>query len=181
MNSIIWKIDPTQSEISFKVRKLLITTVKGNFKTFKGALETETEDFTNIRNVKFEARIDSIKTDDDKRDEHLKSADFFDMGAYPIISFRANGINAKDANIAGELSIRNITKRVTFEVEFLGISTNDNEEICAGLLISGSVKRQDFGLTWNGKNEAGEVIVGDDIKLKARVNFIKLPRLVEVS
>lgn len=181
MKNSKWKIDPTQSEISFKVRKLLITTVKGNFKNFKGELETDSENFTNLKNIRFEARIESIKTDDDKRDEHLKSADFFDMETYPIVSFNAKDVNTREGNIAGELSIRDITKPVTLELEFLEVSTNENGEMCAGLLISGSVKRQDFGLKWNGKNEAGEVIVGDDIKLKARVNFIKQPTLVEVA
>lgn len=175
-----WNIDPVQSEITFKVRKLLVTTVKGNFNVFKGELETESEDFTNLKNINFEAKVDSIKTDDDKRDKHLKSADFFNMEAYPSFSFKANKMNIKESKLEGKLSIRNNTKAVTLDVEFLGISNSINDETTANLLISGKVKRQDFGLDWNGKNEAGEIIVGDEIKLKAQVSFIKLPTLAEV-
>lgn len=177
--NIKWSIDPTQSEITFKVRKLLITTVKGNFKAFKGELETESENFTNLKKIKFEAKVDSIKTDDEKRDEHLKSADFFNMQAYPYFSFKANNLKIKETKLEGELTIKNITKAVTLDVEFLGVSNNANQETSAGLSISGKVNRQDFGLSWNGKNEVGEIIVGAEIKLEAKVSFIKLSTLVE--
>ncbi|MFO7720057.1 MAG: YceI family protein [Gillisia sp.] len=179
MKNIKWSIDPAQSEITFKVRKLLITTVKGNFKSFKGELETETENFSNLKNLKFEAKVASIKTDDEKRDEHLKSADFFNKDEYPYFSFKANNFKIKETKLEGELTIRNITKPVTLDVEFLGISRLANQETSAGLLISGKVNRQDFGLSWNGKNEAGEIIVGDEIKLEAKASFIQLPALVE--
>ena len=161
------------------MRKLLITTVKGNFKAFKGELETESENFTNLKKIKFEAKVDSIKTDDEKRDEHLKSADFFNMQAYPYFSFKANNLKIKETKLEGELTIKNITKAVTLDVEFLGVSNNANQETSAGLSISGKVNRQDFGLSWNGKNEVGEIIVGDEIKLEAKVSFIKLSTLVE--
>lgn len=179
MKNIKWNIDPSQSEITFSVRKLLITTVKGDFKKFKGELETESENFTNLRNLKFEARVESLKTDDEKRDEHLKSADFFNMDAYPNLSFKAKKFTTGESKLEGELSIRNITKAIILDVEFLGISSNNNKEASAGLKISGKVNRRDFGLTWNGKNEAGEIIVGDEIKIKVQVSFIKQAVLVE--
>lgn len=180
MKTIKWKIDPAQSEITFKVRKLLLTTVEGKFEAFKGELETASENFTDLKNLKFEAKIDSIKTDDGKRDEHLKSADFFDMEAYPTFTFEATKMDIKESSLEGELRIKNITKAVSFDVEFLGISKSRTEGTSAALLISGKVNRQDFGLSWNGKNEAGEIIVGDEIKLKAQASFIKQPTFVEV-
>lgn len=181
MKNTKWIIDPKQGEITFKVRKLLVTTVKGNFKVYKGELETESETFMNLVNINFEAKIDSIKTDDEKRDEHLKSADFFDMDVYPNFSFTAKKLDVKDSKLEGELKIKNFSKPVTLDVQFLGTSTNAKKETTADLLISGKVNRQDFGLSWNGKNEAGEIIVGDEIKLKAQVSFIKVPALVEVA
>lgn len=173
MKNTKWTIDPTQSETAFKVRKLMITTVRGSFGVFEGQLETESEKFESVKNIQFKAKVDSIKTDDEKRDEHLKSADFFDRDTYPHFSFSAESFNSKDSKIDGEINIRNITKPVTFDVEFLGTSVNESGETKAGLTVSGKVNRNDFGLTWNGKNAAGDIIVGDEIKLKARLQFTK--------
>lgn len=179
MENVKWNIDLTQSEISFKVRKLLLTTVKGNFQTFKGTLETQDAKFTNLQNIFFEAKIDSIKTDDATRDVHLKSADFFDMETYPKFTFKAGKLRVEDKKLDGELTIKNITKAISLDVE-LENSNKANSASNPKLLISGKVNRQDFGLTWNGKNEAGEIIVGDEIKLQAEVSFIKVPALVEI-
>lgn len=174
MNTTKWTIDPTQSETAFKVKKLIITTIRGSFKVFEGKLETESEEFETIKNIQFKANVESIKTDDEKRDEHLRSADFFDMDTYPYFTFSAKNFNSKDSKIQGEITIRNITKPVTFDVEFLGTSVNENGETEAGLTVSGKVDRNDFGLTWNGKNAAGDIIVGDEIKLSARLQFTKM-------
>lgn len=173
MNTTKWTIDPTQSETAFKVKKLIITTVHGSFKVFEGQLETESEEFETIKNIQFKATVESIKTDDEKRDDHLRSADFFDMDTYPYFSFSAKNFNSKDSKIQGEIKIRDITKPVTFDVEFLGTSVNENGETKAGLAVSGKVDRNDFGLTWSGKNEAGDIIVGDEIKLSAQLQFTK--------
>ena len=124
METMKWTIDPAQSETTFKVRKLMITTVQGSFGVFEGQLETESDEFETIKNIHFKAKVDSIKTDDEKRDEHLKSADFFDMDTYPYFSFTAKSLDKKDSKIKGELCIRNITKPVIFDAEFLGTSIN---------------------------------------------------------
>lgn len=171
MKTTKWTIDPNQSEIAFQVKKLLITNVKGNFSAFKGELETASENFQNLQNIHFNAKVDSIKTDDEKRDEHLKSADFFDIDNYPTFFFTAQSFDTKDQKIQGDLSIRNITKPVLLDVEFLGTSNNEDGKTSAGLSVSGKIKRQDFGLSWNGKNAAGEIIVGDEIKLRAQLQF----------
>lgn len=173
MTNTTWKIDPSQSEITFKIKKLFITTVEGTFGVFEGQLETESDKFESIENIHFKAKVDSIKTDDEQRDDHLKSADFFDVQAYPYFTFTASHFNIKDSKIEGDLSIRNISKAVTLDAEFLGISTNDKGETNAKLIVSGKVNRNDFGLTWSGKNAAGEMIVGDEVKLRAQVQFKK--------
>ncbi len=173
MINTIWKIDSAQSEITFKVRKLMIMNVEGTFGVFEGQLESESDKFEFVKNIHFKVKVDSIKTDDEKRDEHLRSADFFDVDTYPYFSFTASSFNAKDLKIQGELSIRDISKPVTFDAEFLGTSTNDKGATNAKLMVSGKVNRNDFGLTWSGKNAAGDVIVGDEIKLGAHVQFTK--------
>lgn len=174
MRSTIWKIDPAQSEITFKVRKLMITTVQGTFGVFEGQLESESDKFESIKNIHFKAKVNSIKTDDEKRNEHLKSADFFDVDTYPDFSFSANSFNTKELKIQGELRIKNITKPVIFDAEFLGTSINENGETNAKLMVSGKVNRNDYGLTWSGKNAAGDIIVGDEVKLRAQVQFTKI-------
>tara|TARA_A100001391_G_C5053934_1_gene274203 strand:- start:1114 stop:1674 length:561 start_codon:yes stop_codon:yes gene_type:complete len=168
-----WTIDPTQSKVGFNVKKLLVTNVRGNFEVFEGGMETKFVKFETLKNIHFKAKVDSIKTDDQKRDEHLKSADFFDTETYPYFNFTAKELNVKDQKIQGELTIRNSTKPVTFDAEFQGISINKNGETEAALTISGKVNRKDFGLSWNGTNAAGEIIVGDEVKLRAQVKFIK--------
>ena len=179
METIKWTVDPNQSKITFSVKKLMVTTVEGNFKAFKGGLETESENFESLKNIRFLASIDSLKTDDEKRDEHLKSADFFDIDTYPLLSFKADRYTIKDPKMEGELTIRDITRPVVLDVEFSGTPGNGNRDISSVLLLSGKVKREDFGLSWSGKNQAGDIIVGDEIKLKAQVSFIKQPAEVE--
>lgn len=173
MKTTKWTINPSHSETAFKVRKLMIITVRGSFEVFEGQLETESEKFETIKDVHFKAEVSSIKTDDKKRDEHLKSADFFDMEAYPYFSFTSKSFNSKDSKIQGEITIRDITKPITFKVESLDTSDNGTAETKAELSVSGKVNRNDFGLTWNGKNEAGDIIVGNEIKLTAKLQFIK--------
>lgn len=177
MKNTKWTIDPDQSEIIFNVRKLMITNVQGNFNVFQGELETDSDNFEHLKNIQLEASIDSIKTDDEKRDQHLKSSDFFDADKYPTLSFTAHSYDTKSQKIQGELSIRNITKPVLLEVASLEAPILEKGKTSAGFSISGKVKRQDFGLGWNGKNAAGEIIVGDQIKLKADLRFIKQPQI----
>ena len=173
MKSNKWIIDPTQSEISFKIRKLMVTTVQGKFNIFEGEMETDPEQSNFLRNIKFKAEVDSIETDDKKRDAHLKSADFFDTQTYPYLHFTAKSLNKKDTKIYGEFNIHNITKPVVFDIELISTSSNDNGENIIALNISGKVNRKDFDLSWNGKNEAGDIIVGDEIELKAQVQFLE--------
>lgn len=174
METTKWIIDSTHSEFTFKVKKLMVTTVTGNLEVFEGEIETVSNKFELIKNINFKANVNSIKTDDAQRDEHLKSADFFDMEAYPDIKFSSKSYNVMDREIEGELTIRNITKPVVFDVDFSEKAAGGvNEQSTVGLSISGKVNRKDFGLSWNGRNKAGDIIVGDDVKLYAEVQFVK--------
>lgn len=163
-----WKIEPKNSEASFKVKKLFVTNVTGHLESFEGQAETRNKDFELIDRICFKAAVNSIKTDDAKRDEHLKSDDFFDMEKYPYILFVAADFNIIEKKIQANLTIKDITKPV-----ILSIDSGKNTRKEMELSLSGKINRRDFGLTWDGKSAAGDIIIGDEIKLSARIKFVK--------
>ena len=175
-----WKIDQTHSEVQFKVKHLMITTVTGYFKKFDLEVETESEDFTTAKSIVFTADIDSIDTNNEQRDTHLKSADFFNAEEHSQLKFEgtryeANGDSAK---LHGDLTIRGVKKPIVLDVDFGGIVVDPYGQTKAGFTISGKISRKEFGLTWNAVTEAGSVVVSDDIKLLAEVQLVKEAALV---
>jgi polyisoprenoid-binding protein YceI len=175
MAKTTWKIDPTHSEIQFKVKHLMITTVTGYFKTFDLTVETEDDDFSKTSKIEFTADIDSIHTNNEQRDTHLKSADFFDAGSHAQLkfigkNFEANGDTAK---LHGDLTIRGTTKPITLDVELAGIVTDPYGQVKAGFSVDGKIKRKEFGLTWDAVTEAGSVVVSDDIRIHCEVQLVK--------
>ncbi len=175
MAQVKWVVDPTHSEITFKVKHLMITTVTGYFKKFDIVAETETDDFHTLKNVEFTAEIDSIDTNNEQRDTHLKSADFFDASSNPHLRFTASKYEAHGdhAKLHGELTIRETTKPVTVDVEFGGIVVDPYGQTKAGFTVTGKISRKEFGLTWNAVTEAGSVVVSDDIRVLAEVQLVK--------
>jgi polyisoprenoid-binding protein YceI len=170
-----WKLDPTHSEVQFKVKHLMITTVTGYFKQFNLDVETETDDFTTASKIEFTADINSIDTNNQQRDTHLKSADFFDAETYNQLRFtgaryEANGDEAK---LHGELTIKGVTKPLTVNVEFGGMVVDPYGQTKAGFTVSGKISRKEFGLTWNAVTEAGQVVVSDEIKIHAEIQLVK--------
>ena len=175
-----WKIDTAHSEIQFKVKHLMISTVTGYFKQFDLNVETETDDFTTTKKIEFTADIDSIDTNNAQRDAHLKSADFFNAEEHAQLRFVGTKYEAKgdEAKLHGELSIRGVTKPITLNVEHGGIVVDPYGQIKAGFTVSGKISRKEFGLTWNAVTEAGSVVVSDEIKIHAEVQLVKQPELV---
>ncbi|RVU02940.1 polyisoprenoid-binding protein [Mucilaginibacter limnophilus] len=170
-----WVLDPTHSEVQFKVKHLVISTVTGFFRSFEGTLETEGDDVTNGQ-VEFSLDVNSIDTNQDQRDGHLKSADFFDAEQYPKITFKSTSFTSEggdDYKLTGDLTIKDVTKPVTLDVEFGGSADDFYGNTKAGFEVSGKINRKDFGLTWNGVTEAGSIVVGDDVKLIFNVQFAK--------
>jgi polyisoprenoid-binding protein YceI len=169
-----WNIDPAHSAAEFNVRHMMIANVKGHFSKVSGELSL---DESNISNSSVQASIEaaSIETRDDQRDAHLKSADFFDVEKYPLISFKSDKIKQNgELSVEGDLTIRGVTRRVTFDIEGPTPPTKDpwgNTRIA----ISGSTKinRKDFGLTWNAALETGGVLVGDEVTINLDVEFVK--------
>ena len=152
-----WNLDPAHSEITFKVRHMMISNVKGEFKNFSIDLESADDEF---KNVKANATIDtaSISTNNTDRDNHLKSAEFFNAEAHPQITFETDSLND---DITGNLTINGVTKPVKLDVDFGGINVDPWGQTKDGFSFEGKIKRSDFGLNWNAALEAGGVMVSD--------------------
>ena len=171
-----WTIDPTHSEITFKVRHLMISTVKGNFGTFEASLEgDESNNFADAK-VSFSADTASISTGLEQRDGHLKSDEFFASEKFPKLTFVSTSVETtgdKTFKLQGDLTIRDITKPVTLDVEYHGTMGDFYGNTKAGFDIKGSISRAEFGLSWNAVTEAGGVVVSDEVKLELDVQMTK--------
>lgn len=169
-----WSLDPTHSEVHFKVKHLVISTVTGTFKTFDGSFATENDDFTNAH-INFSLDVNSIDTNQEQRDAHLKSGDFFDAEKYPKITFKSTAFtkDGDDYVLQGDLSIKDVTKPVKLSVEYGGTATDFYGNEKAGFEITGKISRKEFGLTWDAVTEAGAIVVGDEIKMNINVQFAK--------
>ena len=171
-----WVVDPTHSEVEFKVKHLMITNVSGSFGLFTVDAVTEDEDFSKAT-VSFSATVNSINTGNEQRDIHLRSADFFDETSYPLIKFDAtrfvNIDNAASYDLYGNLSIKGTSKEVKLSVEFGGVVKDFYGNTKAGFTINGKFNRKDFGLTWSAVTEAGGVVVSDEVRINCEIQLIE--------
>jgi len=170
-----WSLDPTHSEITFKVKHLMISTVTGHFNKFNLEAETQTDDFSTAKEIEFTAEINSIDTNNEQRDAHLKSSDFFNKEKFPTLKFSGTkyDANGDEGKLHGELTIAGITKPLTLNVEFGGIVVDPYGQTKAGFTVTGKISRKEFGLTWNAVTEAGSIVVSDDIKINAEIQLVK--------
>ncbi len=170
-----WKIDPMHSEVQFKVKHLMITTVTGYFQTFDLEAETENDDFNTASKIEFTAEIDSISTNNEQRDTHLKSADFFNSAEFSQLKFVGKKYDGSgdEAKLQGDLTIKGTTRPITVNVEYGGIVVDPYGQTKAGFTVSGKISRKEFGLTWGAVTEAGTVVVSDEIRLNAEIQLIK--------
>jgi polyisoprenoid-binding protein YceI len=170
-----WKLDPSHSEVQFKVKHLMITTVTGYFKTFDLTVVTENDDFTTASEIVFTADINSINTNNQQRDTHLKSADFFDAENHAQLRFVGKRYEADgdEGTLQGDLTIRGIAKPVSLKVEYGGIVVDPYGQTKAGFTVSGKISRREFGLVWNAVTEAGQVVVSDDIRIHCEIQLVK--------
>lgn len=165
----IWNLDKAHSEITFKVRHMMISNVKGSFTDFDIQLESEDDNFANV-NATAEIKVDSIDTKNADRDAHLKGEDFFNAEKNPVITFKTNSLNNE---VSGDLTINGVTKPINLDVEFGGIAQDPWGNTKAGFSFEGKIKRSDFGLSWNAALETGGVMVSDDVKIAGELQFIK--------
>lgn len=174
MNTTKWTLDPTHSEIGFKVKHLMITNVSGSFNTFNVEASAEDDTFKKA-SIVFTADIDSINTNNEQRDGHLKSPDFFDAANHPQLIIKADGLEGDGENrkLNGTLTMRGVTKPISLKVEFGGVAKDPWGNTKAGFTLSGIVNRKEFGLNWNAPVEAGGVLVSEDVKLHAEIQLVK--------
>lgn len=170
-----YKIDGAHSEIIFKVKHLMITNVTGSFTKFDATMESAAADFSDAK-ISFEADVNSISTNNADRDAHLKSDDFFSAEKFPTLSFKSTSFkknSGSEYTLTGDLTIRDVTKSVSFPVEYGGTATDPYGQVKAGFEIAGKFNRSEFGLTWSAITEAGGIVVSDEVKLHLNVQMIK--------
>jgi polyisoprenoid-binding protein YceI len=174
MSTIKWNLDPVHSEVTFKVKHMMITSVTGHFRDYAVTALTEREDFSKA-NVAFTGKLNSLTTGNEQRDAHLRSADFFDAENHNDVTFKSTSFekDGNDYSLTGELTIKGITRPVTLNVEFGGIQKDPWGNTKAGFSVSGKINRRDFGLNWNAALETGGVLVGDDVKIASEIQLIR--------
>ncbi|MCU7551584.1 YceI family protein [Chitinophagaceae bacterium LB-8] len=178
-----WIIDAAHSEVLFKVKHLMVTNVTGQFSSFEGTVEAENDDFSNAT-IQFTADVHSISTNNEQRDQHLKTADFFEAEKYPQVKFVSTGFKKKsdeDYELTGDLTIKGITQQVSLKVEFSGIVQDPWGNTKAGFSLNGKINRKDFGLTFNAVTETGGVLLSDEVKLLAEVQLQKQAEVAQAA
>ncbi|MCO4294510.1 YceI family protein [Solitalea sp. MAHUQ-68] len=175
MSTLKWKIDPNHSQIMFKVKHLMIASITGRFTKFSMDVETVNESFNKALAIDFSAEVSSIDTNNTDRDTHLKSLDFFNAAAFPLIKFTTTDYekSKNHGSLTGELTIKDITQIVQFSVEFGGEANDQYGNTRAGFVCTATISRKSFGLLWDAVTEAGGVVVSDDVKLIAEIELIE--------
>ncbi len=165
-----WNIDNAHSEIGFKVKHMMISTVSGSFRDFDASVETNGDNFENAQ-FEFKTRIASISTKNEDRDNHLKSEDFFNIEKYPQMTFISKSFDGE--KIVGDLTIKDVTKEIALDADLNGVAVDPYGQTKAGFEITGKINRKEFNLTWSAVTETGNVVVSDTVKLVIDLQFIK--------
>ena len=176
MSTTKWAIDPTHSEIGFKVKHMMFTTISGKFSKFEASIESKNDSFENAK-IEFIGAIDSISTGNTDRDTHLLSPDFFDAAQFPEIQFKAASftqINEGEYELVGDLTMHGVTKSVKLPAEFSGLMKDPWGNTKLAFSLEGKINRKDWGLNWNSALETGGVLVGEEVRLNIELQFIKL-------
>jgi polyisoprenoid-binding protein YceI len=167
-----WSIDKVHSKIGFSVSHMVVSETEGSFKDYSGTVVSKSDDF-NGAEVSFTAKVASINTENERRDGHLKSPDFFDAEKFPEITFK--GTLVKEGNkykLKGDFTMKGVTKPVEFDVTYGG-SIDTGRGVKAGFKLNGTINRQDYGVTWANKLASGEAVVGDEVQLTIKVELDK--------
>jgi polyisoprenoid-binding protein YceI len=175
METVKWTIDQAHSEIHFKVKHMLIATVTGYFRQFSCTVETEGDDFITSK-VLFKADINSITTNNEQRDAHLRTGDFFDAEKYPQLTFessRLEKIDEDEFKLYGTLTMRGVSKPIVLDVEYGGSTIDPWGNTRVGFSVSGKLNRKDFGVSFSMISETGSILLGDEVKLSANAEFVK--------
>lgn len=171
-----WTLDKDHSQIRFKAKHLMITTVTGQFSEYEAVVDSTGDDFTNAK-IDFTAKVASISTGNAQRDEHLKSDDFFNVEEFPELTFKATGMNKISGNeykVDGKMTIRDVTREIALDVELAGIANDPWGNTRAGFTFTAKLNRKDFGLKFHVVNEAGNLLVSDEIKIEGEIQLLKV-------
>lgn len=170
-----WALDASHSNVKFTVDHLVISEVDGHFKLFEGKMSNQKADFTDAK-IEFSVDVASINTENSMRDDHLKSDDFFNAGKYPKMTFVSKSFKKVSGNkyeLTGDLTIRDVTKTVKFNVNYGGIVKDPYGNIKAGFKASSTINRKEFGLKWSAMTEAGGAVVGDEVRVNLNIQLAK--------
>ncbi|AYD48324.1 YceI family protein [Arachidicoccus soli] len=175
METTKWLLDPAHSELTFKIKHLMISNVSGAFKNFSAKAETEGMDFSKA-NINLTAEMNSISTNNEQRDAHLRNSDFFEVEKFPQLKFTSTQIEQTDDesfNLHGNLTMKGITKPVKLTMEFNGIMKDPYGQEKAGFLVSGKINRSDWGINMNVALETGGLMLGEDVRIQCEVQFVR--------
>lgn len=172
--STTWKIDAVHSDIQFKIKHMMVSTVSGAFTHFDAEMLADNDALDNAA-IRFNAKIDSIDTGNEHRDAHLKSDDFFNAELFPELTFKSTSFvkNGDSFTLTGHLTIRDITKEVVLDANLIGMAQDMEGKTRAGFEITGKINRKEFGLKWNGLTETGGIVVSDEVRLSLDIQMVK--------
>lgn len=175
MTKTKWTLDPTHSELGFKIRHLMISNVSGSFKNFSAEVETDDADF-NTAQISLEAEMASIFTNNEQRDAHLRNSDFFEVDKHPVLKFKSTRMEKTDPDsftLHGLLTMKGVTKPVRLHLEYSGVTKDPwgNERV--GFVITGKINRSDWGVNFNGVLETGGVMLSEEVKINSEVQLVK--------
>lgn len=171
-----WNIDPSHSTIRFAVDHMVISEVEGTFSTYEGSVITTTADFSDAK-INFTVDVNSVNTDNAKRDEHLRGADFFETEKYPKMTFVSSSVTktgTEKYNLKGKLTLHGVTKEITLSMTYGGTTKDPWGNTKAGLKVTGVINRTDFGLKYNSVLEAGSLMIGEEVTITAKVELAKI-------
>ncbi len=170
-----WDIDPTHSEVGFTVRHMMVSKVRGRFERFTGTIITG--DSIEASSVEADIDLTSIWTGNDKRDEHVRSPDFFGTDQHPTMTFRSTGVRAERDHwvISGDLTLKGITRTVELTTELVGVGPDAYGGTRAGFSATTTINRQDFEVTWNAAIEGGGVVVSDQVHINLEIQAVLRP------
>jgi len=170
-----WLLDPTHSELQFKIKHLMISNVSGALKNFQAEVETEEEDFSTAK-ISLVAEMDSISTNNEQRDAHLRNSDFFEVEKYPELKFKSTKVEKTGSDIFalyGELTLKGVTKPVKLKVEFNGTSKDPWGGERSGFVVTGKINRSDWGVNFNSALETGGVVLGEEVRISSEIQLVK--------
>jgi polyisoprenoid-binding protein YceI len=170
-----WVLDPTHSQLGFKIKHLMITSVSGSFRNFKAEVEANETDFSTAQ-INLTAEMESISTNNEQRDAHLRNADFFEVEKYPELKFKSTKVTKTGSDtfdLYGELTLKGITKPVKLHVEYNGIAKDPWGGERSGFAITGKINRSDWGVNFNGVLETGSVMLSEEVKITGEIQLVK--------